>query len=957
MNRFGVVAWFVSFVMIFGSVTDYCRAEEEKFEIAGPARAAKITAEVLEDNQIRVSVLDSEGNPLHGLKPQDFILRKGRKRARIKSVEQVTKERDFGFSIVLVIDNSFSMKEREAVKPLFTALDEFFKVVNPIDTVYIVTFDAGRRVIAGNEPVNVNPFFSKDMSDVQDYIRESFSNRLCSSTFLYEGIFAGLTILQHIPDKGNKFLFVFSDGEDLNSRLTKDHVENLAGDLRNLSVYSVDYMPVPGVDPFLKSFSEKHGGRVWKASSAGELLPAFKAFSRILTERYVISYEFPKPVFGTMAVEPAELEFQMYTMLDESALSSSVFFETGQSGLAKRYITLGSAEEARGFDDATLKTAIDRHRHTLNLIGKRLDRNPGAAITITGCNSDHGVEKGNLDLSRRRAETVRNYLKDVWGIDLSRMKIEARNLPVRPAGRDVLGGRAENQRVEILFDDPGLQASMIEEFIQPVNSPEIRVKPEITAEYGTESWVLALFSDKEVIKAYKGTGDLKPQFTFGPVELGKGKLSNLGTLYSYLKVTDNAGETREISIEGCRIKTSKKPIIQELLEPPGGSLLIEPERIGIEEVLSIESSPLLNAVYFDAGASEIPNRYSAFKNREEASAFEESELKGTLEKYHHLLNVIGKRLNAHPGSRITIVGCNSDSGVEKGNLDLSRARAKSVSQYLNEIWGIDLSRMTMETRNLPALPSAGIVPDGRAENQRVEIYSDSKHLLDPVNSVFTETVSPTRRIKVVPDVSSGYGVAEWRLDLTIENKVSGSLKGTGDLASMYSFELKDLKLAGMPVSTALTAKMAVKDEKGQCCEVVSPPCAVEFKKRLEQKARRIGNKVIEKYALILFDFNSSEIKGRNTAILKSVLKRARELPTATISICGHTDSIGDDQYNFNLSEQRARAVYDLMMGAGIANSERITCRGFGKTDPPYDNKPAEGRALNRTVTVYLEYEG
>ncbi|MFH1148249.1 MAG: OmpA family protein [Pseudomonadota bacterium] len=955
MNWLVVAAYSLTVLMIFGFGTGYGRAEE-KLEIAGPAAAAKISAEALEEHKVLVSVLDSGGNPLHGLKPQDFVLKKGRKQARIKSVEQLTKERDFGLNIVLVIDNSFSMKEREAVEPLLSALDEFLKIVKPLDSVYVVTFDDRRRVTAGNERVNVNAFSSKDMSDVQEYVRESFDKRLCGSTFLYEGIFTGLTILRHIPDKGNKFLFVFSDGEDLNSRLTKEHIENLAGDLGNLSVYAVDYMPVPNVDPFLKGLSERYGGHVWKASSAGELLPAFRALSRMLTERYVISYEFPKPVYGTMAVEPAELELEAYTMLDGSPLSSSVFFETGKSDLSKKYILFDSGEKAHKFEESSVKTAIDRYRQVLNLAGRLLDRNPGATIRIVGCNSGQGVEEDDLDLSRRRAERVRSYLRHIWGIDPSRMKTDARNLPVQHAGGDIPGGRAENQRAEILFDDSGLEAAMAEEFIVPVNCAEIRVKPEITAEYGIENWTLALFSDKEVIRAYKGCGDLKPEFTFAVAELGKAKISSLGKLYSYLKVTDNAGEIREISIEGCRLKVSKKPVIDELLEPPGGSLLFRPEKVIIEEVLSIESSPLLNAVYFSAGRSEIPNRYFPFGDEEAASAFEESELKGTMEKHYHILNVIGKRLTAHPEAGMTITGCNSDAEMESGNLDLSRARAESVLRYLNKIWGIDVKRMRIETRNLPAVPSTGVVPDGRIENQRVEIHSDSTYILDPVSSVFTETVARARRIDVVPEICAGYGVAEWRLDLTGGNQVLGSLKGTGDLAPKYSFEVRDLGLKKTALPPALTAKMTVKDEKGQFCEAASAPCPVEFKKRVGQKTRRVGKKVIEKYALILFDFNSAEIKGRNMAVVRSILERARKVPAAKVSVCGHTDSIGDEQYNLALSERRARAVYDLITESGMINPDRIAWQGYGKTDPPYDNRLPEGRALNRTVAVYLEYE-
>ena len=71
---------------------------------------------------------------------------------------------------------------------------------------------------------------------------------------------------------------------------------------------------------------------------------------------------------------------------------------------------------------------------------------------------------------------------------------------------------------------------------------------------------------------------------------------------------------------------------------------------------------------------------------------------------------------------------------------------------------------------------------------------------------------------------------------------------------------------------------------------------------------------------------------------------------------GHTDNIGKENYNLNLSERRAKAVFDQMVEAGMVAGENITYAGAGPNDPMYENLTPEGRALNRTVTVTLEYE-
>ena len=111
--------------------------------------------------------------------------------------------------------------------------------------------------------------------------------------------------------------------------------------------------------------------------------------------------------------------------------------------------------------------------------------NSKARIKIIGCNSNVGVEKNNLDLSRRRAEAVMTYLNVYWGIDDSRMTVEARNLPQKATPMNLIGARAENQRVEIVYDSAEMQAEAEDRFIVETNGiNEIDVSTNIFSELG-----------------------------------------------------------------------------------------------------------------------------------------------------------------------------------------------------------------------------------------------------------------------------------------------------------------------------------------------------------------------------------------------------------------------------------------------------------------------------------------
>jgi outer membrane protein OmpA-like peptidoglycan-associated protein len=78
-------------------------------------------------------------------------------------------------------------------------------------------------------------------------------------------------------------------------------------------------------------------------------------------------------------------------------------------------------------------------------------------------------------------------------------------------------------------------------------------------------------------------------------------------------------------------------------------------------------------------------------------------------------------------------------------------------------------------------------------------------------------------------------------------------------------------------------------------------------------------------------------------------------PGLKIAVEGHTDSVGGDEYNMKLSENRAGAVRDFLVGQGVS-SAIVTSKGFGKTMPVADNSSAAGRQQNRRVELVVSGE-
>jgi OmpA-OmpF porin, OOP family len=99
---------------------------------------------------------------------------------------------------------------------------------------------------------------------------------------------------------------------------------------------------------------------------------------------------------------------------------------------------------------------------------------------------------------------------------------------------------------------------------------------------------------------------------------------------------------------------------------------------------------------------------------------------------------------------------------------------------------------------------------------------------------------------------------------------------------------------------------------------------------------------------IFFESGRATLKTESYEELDRVVKLLTENPSMEIDLAGHTDNVGTDEANLALSVDRSKAVYDYLVGKGIA-AARLTTNGFGETKPVVTNDTEEGRAQNRRV--------
>jgi len=106
---------------------------------------------------------------------------------------------------------------------------------------------------------------------------------------------------------------------------------------------------------------------------------------------------------------------------------------------------------------------------------------------------------------------------------------------------------------------------------------------------------------------------------------------------------------------------------------------------------------------------------------------------------------------------------------------------------------------------------------------------------------------------------------------------------------------------------------------------------------------------------VLFDFEQSNLRSEAKDTVSKAVAYLNANPERTALIEGHTDSIGDEQYNHGLSLQRSESVKNALISQGISTN-RIKTAGLGETRPIAENTNQDGRQSNRRVEIIFKVQ-
>ncbi len=389
----------------------------------------------------------------------------------------------------------------------------------------------------------------------------------------------------------------------------------------------------------------------------------------------------------------------------------------------------------------------------------------------------------------------------------------------------------------------------------------------------------------------------------------------------------------------------------------------------LEERASITLYPLLPYIFFDLNSAEWPSRYTIFKGKNQTAGFNDERLPGgTLQKYYHVLNIYGYRLNKYPDVKVEITGCVDETNENK-NSDLPKNRAQIVYNYLRDIWGISEDRMSIKTRGWPEVRSNPKDSFGIVENRRAELrfsgpnaenqWQVERPILDNDPTVFP---SPNEMTWVMTNGIDSNIVESRRIEVWRGGKKWNTLTEVGRTTATTKWNWLDTEEEWPSEDKNITteekmlapykAQLVVVSKKGTECrsDTVTIPVKRTSTKGLVEV--RQDDKTLEKYNLILFPFDQSVAGPMNERILKEYVY-PRIKPTSDIFVEGKTDVVGMYEHNKGLSERRSKTV-ERGIGANANKYNALSSRGTGEDEPLFTNELPEGRFFNRTVQVRIE---
>lgn len=370
-------------------------------------------------------------------------------------------------------------------------------------------------------------------------------------------------------------------------------------------------------------------------------------------------------------------------------------------------------------------------------------------------------------------------------------------------------------------------------------------------------------------------------------------------------------------------------------EPGGDTATVQQLRIVRQQIL-----PLLPFIFFDSGSVAIPERYrlrnQVGRQPGEIGSEIGGEIAAAIRLHREVLDTIGARLRATPQANIRIAGTAPDAPAAEA-IGVATARAAAVAEYLSAAWGIERGRIAISGKVMPDAPTLSTSAEGAAENIRAEISSGDPAILAPI--IFRDTTMPAATAVIAGTVFPGSD-SLLAVELRRESGAAKRLATRSSSGETIVVEGVVEPPSGQAETAAETIERvelaAITRDRGAGVAPSSGP--LYLRTQLRQKV------VLE--ALALFPFGSARLAAKDAEAIRQ-LRRLVGDSTATATLIGSTDDLGEASGNLQLSRSRAAAVADVL------NLPKTRTEGLGEAASAAVLRYPEERMYARSVRARI----
>jgi outer membrane protein OmpA-like peptidoglycan-associated protein len=252
-----------------------------------------------------------------------------------------------------------------------------------------------------------------------------------------------------------------------------------------------------------------------------------------------------------------------------------------------------------------------------------------------------------------------------------------------------------------------------------------------------------------------------------------------------------------------------------------------------------------------------------------------------------------------------------------------------------------------------------------AEAARIKAQADSERLTREKDAQSAAAQAEADRVKRETDANSAAALAE-----ADRAKRESDARTTAAAAEADRLRLEND--ARMAAAQADADRLKLANDAQRAASQAELDNAAKQKAQLEAEKIELRTQLLKQFNMILqtqdtarglivnmsdvlFDTAKFTLRPLAREKLAKVAGIVSGHPGLRLDVEGHTDSVGGDDYNQQLSEQRGGAVRDYLVQAGMAAGS-VTSRGFGKTQPVASNDSAQGRQQNRRVEIVISGE-